>query len=247
MHLPALTLSSLLLPLLPSALSSHLPATMPNGTFTITAPPGTDIWRKPPSTNRRVHRPRHQLITLLTHPSSFNAPTLSLLSDSEPVPLKSFQRARITVSPQLPATSEQTHTTDSTALKKLASPWTTRYDQGGLLLHATHPSQQDRWLKTGIEFYQSRPYLSTVATLTYSDWSVAAPSDGAVGASVTVEVRRESDELGTSLWVYEVVGGEERPLRECTWWFAEEDDGWVVDVRAMAVCVDILCICSSGV
>ncbi|KAH7018669.1 hypothetical protein B0J12DRAFT_746681 [Macrophomina phaseolina] len=185
---------------------------MPNGTFTITAPPGTDIWRKPPSTNRRVHRPRHQLITLLTHPSSFNAPTLSLLSDSEPVPLKSFQRARIT----------------------LASPWTTRYDQGGLLLHATHPSQQDRWLKTGIEFYQSRPYLSTVATLTYSDWSVAAPSDGAVGASVTVEVRRESDELGTSLWVYEVVGGEERPLRECTWWFAEEDDGWVVDVRAMA-------------
>ncbi|KAF4312802.1 hypothetical protein GTA08_BOTSDO11967 [Botryosphaeria dothidea] len=169
---------------------------MSNQTFTITAPPGTDIWRKPPSTN------------------SFNAPTRSLLPNGIPVPLKSFQRARITFS----------------------GPWTTRYDQGGLLLHVTKPdSKEDRWLKTGIEFYRERPYLSTVATQTYSDWSVAPPSDASIDAAVTVEVRRETDELGTSLWVYEVVPGkEEEPLRECTWWFAEEGEGWAVDVRAMA-------------
>lgn len=59
---------------------------------------------------------------------------------------------------------------------------------------------------------------------------------------MTVEVRRETDELGTSLWVYEVVPGkEEEPLRECTWWFAEEGEGWAVDVRAMAVCFGFTC------
>ncbi|KAF2141923.1 uncharacterized protein K452DRAFT_287114 [Aplosporella prunicola CBS 121167] len=151
--------------------------------------------------------------------SSFSAPTYPLIS--APVPLKTFNRARLT----------------------LSGRWTTQYDQGGLLLHLTQPgaaasSGSDRWLKTGIEYYQSRAFLSTVATQTYSDWSVMPPADGE-SKSVTVEVRREGDALGTSLWVYELVLGddgqvkERRPLRECTWWFAEED-GWVIDVRAMA-------------
>ncbi|GME56483.1 uncharacterized protein LTHEOB_6911 [Neofusicoccum parvum] len=174
---------------------------MPNDTFTITAPPGTDIWRKPPSTN------------------SFNAPTHPLLP-SGPIPLSSFTRARLT----------------------LRGPWTTRYDQGGLLLHLTTPNTTaatSRWLKTGIEYYLDRVYLSTVATQTHSDWSVAAPADGGASGATTIEVRREKDELGSSLWVYEIVlgeGGEERerrPLREVTWWFAEEEE-WSVDVRAMA-------------
>lgn len=57
---------------------------------------------------------------------------------------------------------------------------------------------------------------------------------------MTVEARREGDELGTSLWVYELVLGargevvERRPLREVAWFFADEGEGWVVDVRAMA-------------
>lgn len=157
--------------------------------------------------------------------NSFNAPTHPLLP-SGPVPLRTFQRARLTFS----------------------GPWTTRYDQAGLLLHLTKPnasasaSEQDRWLKTGIEFYLHRPYLSTVATQSYADWSVTLPAastpNNATGP-VTVEVRRETDELGTSLWVYQLVLGadgeeaERWPLRECTWWFAEEGE-WNVDVRAMA-------------
>ncbi|KAF4543177.1 Uncharacterized protein DIS24_g6588 [Lasiodiplodia hormozganensis] len=183
---------------------------MASDKFTITAPPGTDIWRKPPSTN------------------SFNAPTHPLLP-SGPVPLRTFQRARLTFS----------------------GPWTTQYDQAGLLLHLTKPNasaseqqaqQQDRWLKTGIEFYLHRPYLSTVATQSYADWSVTPPAastpNNATGP-VTIEARRETDALGTSLWVYQLVLGadgeeaERWPLRECTWWFAEEGE-WNVDVRAMA-------------
>ncbi|KAL0581080.1 hypothetical protein V5O48_000974 [Marasmius crinis-equi] len=161
--------------------------------FTVTAPPETDIWRKPPSTN------------------AFNAPTHDLISS--PAPLTSFQRARITFN----------------------GPWTTRYDQGGLLLHLTNPSKPiDYWVKTGVEFYMDRPNISTVATQSWSDWSVFPTGSG----SVTIEVRREMDELGSSLWVYQIAKGENNaeertPLREITWFFAEEE-GWSVDVKAMA-------------
>ncbi|KAG7100028.1 hypothetical protein E1B28_001814 [Marasmius oreades] len=156
--------------------------------LSVTALPETDAWRKPPSTNL------------------FNAPTHPLTS---PVPLKSFQRARLTVS----------------------AAWTTRYDQGGLLLHVTNPSKpNDYWLKTGIEFYMDRPNVSTVGTQTWSDWSIFPTDSG----KATVEVRREGD----GLWVYQIVKGEgvdeeRKPLREIAWFFAEED-GWSVDIKAMA-------------
>ncbi|THU83593.1 hypothetical protein K435DRAFT_930323 [Dendrothele bispora CBS 962.96] len=149
--------------------------------FTISAPPSTDIWRKPPSTNR------------------FNAPTQSLLSSGS-VPLKSFNRVRLSFS----------------------ANWTTR------------SPASDRWIKTGIEFYMGKPYISTVATLTFSDWSIyptITSSASTTGDKTTIELRREKDELGSSLWVYEIVLDE--TLREITWFFAEED-GWFVDVRAMA-------------
>ena len=76
-----------------------------------------------------------------------------------------------------------------------------------------------------------------MATQTYSDWSIAPPAD-ASDPKVTIEVRREGDELGTSLWVYEIVQGtdgevERRPLREVTWFFGDEE-GWTVEVSAMA-------------
>lgn len=87
--------------------------------------------------------------------------------------------------------------------------------------------------------------VSTVATDRWSDWSVAAPVRGAeqgeAAGEVTVEARREGDELGSSLWVYQVVGGGNRdgeealvPLRECCWFFAEEEGGWEVEVGAYA-------------
>lgn len=80
-------------------------------------------------------------------------------------------------------------------------------------------------------------YLSTVSTLTYSDWSIAPPVT--TSPKTTIEVRRELDELGSSLWVYEIILGSDgevlnrHPLREVTWFFAEEE-GWEVTVSAMA-------------
>ncbi|KAJ8087656.1 hypothetical protein PM082_006490 [Marasmius tenuissimus] len=148
----------------------------------------------------------------------FNAPTKSILSGS-PKPLKSFQSACIT----------------------FTAPWTTLYDQGGLLLHLTNPSNPDRtsaagvdhWLKTGIEWYQERAWISTVGADNYADWSIFPVPKEDEKKKVTIEVRRE----GTGLWVYQIIKGTEevrQPLREVAWFFAKEDEGWVIDVKAMA-------------
>ncbi|KAF2276708.1 uncharacterized protein EI97DRAFT_397541, partial [Westerdykella ornata] len=131
-------------------------------------------------------------------------------------PLSSFQRARLTFT--LPSQS---------ALRQ--------YDQAGLLLHFTKPGQKDKWLKTGIEFYYGKPYISTVGTDQWSDWSVVPLQEAGDRPSATVEARREKDALGKSLWVYQIVRDgegkevERQPLREVNWVFAEEE-GWEVGV-----------------
>jgi regulation of enolase protein 1 (concanavalin A-like superfamily) len=164
--------------------------------FNLSAPAGTDIWRKPPTTD------------------VFNAPTHP--SPLHKFPLKSFQRARLTF--LLPKESELR-----------------QYDQAGLLLHFTKEGEKDKWIKTGIEFYQGAPYLSTVGTDRWSDWSVV-PLLSASGdqnndrrPGATVEARREKDQLGKSLWVYGIEGEKESPLREVNWVFADEE-GWEVGV-----------------
>ncbi|KAF2874587.1 hypothetical protein BDV95DRAFT_487349 [Massariosphaeria phaeospora] len=178
--------------------------------FNLSSPPGTDIWRKPPS---------HNAFNAPTHPATL--PTF---------PLKTFQRARLTFA--LPPTS------------KLR-----QYDQAGLLLHFTKPGLdplKTKWVKTGIEFYYGAPYVSTVGCDAWADWSVAplqttpgsspaSPLGNGTRPTATIEARRESDALGTSLWVYQVLRDaqgaelEKRPLREVTWVFAEEE-GWSVGV-----------------
>lgn len=103
-----------------------------------------------------------------------------------------------------------------------------------MLLHLTKAGTdiKDRWLKTGVEFYNNKPYISTVGCDGFADWSIY-PVDGEL-EEYTMEVRREEDENGTSLWVYLVAKGEERiPLREVAWFFANEE-GWDVSVGAMA-------------
>ncbi|KAI5855614.1 hypothetical protein GGS23DRAFT_589601 [Durotheca rogersii] len=179
--------------------------------FNLEAPPGTDIWRKPPSTN------------------IWNAP----ISHTNTGPLKKFLSARVT----------------------FWADWTERYDQAGLLLvprrasapppTSTGPAP-DKWIKTGLEYYQSRPQLSTVGCDRFADWSVvplvltAGEADPGAGTGLTIEIAREGDEHGKSLWVYRLVlgsGGEvaERiPLREICWVLADEDDEtageWLLDV-----------------
>lgn len=103
--------------------------------------------------------------------------------------------------------------------------------------------QKDRWFKAGVEFYMDRPYLASVACYNWADWALTPPSSGSAETTTTttttIEVRREGDELGSSLWLYQLLLGQDGavqqrvPLREVTWIFAEEE-GWTVEVSAMA-------------
>ncbi|KAL2022835.1 hypothetical protein VTK56DRAFT_4366 [Thermocarpiscus australiensis] len=196
----------------------------PTDTFTITASPGTDIWRKPPTTD------------------VFNAPTAP--PPGPPTirttgPLQSFLSARLS----------------------LSFTWKEQYDQGGILLsfrrrndNPTSTAAADKstsppppkWIKTGIEFYNGAPRLSTVACDAWADWSVAdlggpgararASASGSSSKGwTTVAVEKEGDEHGTSLWVYRVLdGGEKVPLREVCWVFGGRPEEWEVEVAAMA-------------
>jgi regulation of enolase protein 1 (concanavalin A-like superfamily) len=167
--------------------------------FKLSAPPGTDIWRKAPS---------HNAFNASTHPGKL--PTYDL---------KTFQRARLTFA--LPPADQLR-----------------QYDQAGILLHITRPGvpdNQTKWIKSGIEFYQGRPYVATVGCDAWADWSLTPMPNSKRRPSVTIETRRERDALGKSLWVYWIRKDdqgkeiERLPIREVNWVFADEE-GWNVGV-----------------
>jgi len=168
--------------------------------FTIHARPGTDIWRKPPSTD------------------VFNAPSSAPFTTRTTGPLSSFFSARVSF--LLPAKEQ--------------------YDQGGLLLSlrphstpsSTSTSPPPKWIKTGVEFYNGVPKVGTVACDTWADWSLA-PVQGKEDW-VTFSVEASGDELGHSIWVYQVVGEEKVPIREVCWVFGNELVEWDVNVAAYA-------------
>lgn len=123
---------------------------------------------------------------------SFNCPILY-----QEIKLSSFKKARVAVTAQ----------------------WKELYDQGGLCIIIHNADGSRKWVKTGIEFVEDAPHISTVVTDRWSDWSLKPMlSEGGVGA--TVELIREED---GSLWVYQLEGVKRSPMREVTWFF--EGDG----------------------
>ena len=70
---------------------------------------------------------------------------------------------------------------------RIRSAFGTQYDQAGVMLRA-----DDRtWLKTGVEFFEGRPRLSTVLTLGRSSWIVTDLPDGA--DDILLRVARRGD------------------------------------------------------
>ncbi|KAG8746977.1 hypothetical protein FRC10_002776 [Ceratobasidium sp. 414] len=159
----------------------QVPASSP---ITISAVPGTDLWRKPPSTN------------------STNAPAYVMYH-----PLSTFRRAQVTVNAQ----------------------WDRLYDQGGLVLllpgteiaGSLRSHSYEAWVKTGIEMFDGKPNVGTVATPPhgYSDWSLVPTPPGTT--SVTIEAAREKG--GPSLYIYIVEGEQKTLIREVTWVFHGSD------------------------
>ncbi|CAE6359146.1 unnamed protein product [Rhizoctonia solani] len=153
------------------------PASIPinsSSHITVNALPGTDLWRKPPSTNS-VNGPAYLAHRLLNQ----------------------FKRARMTVSAE----------------------WTRAYDHGGLVFHINSPGEKyQSWVKTGIEMFEGKPHVSTVATPEggYADLSLAVAS----GKSATIEVVAERPSMKISPFFCPLRSG----IRQVTWAFQENQD-----------------------
>lgn len=97
----------------------------------------------------------------------------------------------------------------------------------------SRPTNQKRWIKTGIEFYQGKPMMSVVAADLWADWSLlplSASAEKEGKMSVVVERKESKGEWGTVLVVKLVGEDGELPIREVTWAFHDLDESeeiWV--------------------
>ncbi|KAK0660451.1 hypothetical protein QBC41DRAFT_383738 [Cercophora samala] len=168
--------------------------------FTISAPPSTDIWRKPPSKD------------------IFNAPSFTPTTLTPSAPLPTYLSSSVT----------------------FRLPYHHQYDQAGLLLTFSSPSSpQTKWIKAGIEYYNSSPRLSVVSCDNWADWSVGPLTpdpDASARPWTTISIEKEGDHNGVSLWVYQVLSdGTKVPVREICWVYGLTDlNSWTVKVEAMA-------------
>jgi len=151
----------------------------------------------PPLTIRA--EPKTDLWRKPPHTDIDNAPTILITA---PIDLHKFRSAKVTIS----------------------ADWNTLYDQGGLVMFIPDEDIK-KWVKTGIEFFRGKPYVGTVATSRWSDWSLV-PLPESAGGKVTIQIERETkgDERVESLWIYIVneETGEKEGIREITWWFRHD-------------------------
>ena len=231
-------------------------------TFTISAAPGTDIWRKPPHTDVFDGMQIHHHIPPGPCPPCSPSPTLIIKTRRFHI----FRTAQThvnniptapTATPPSDSSSPTTTTTTTKPLQSFLSvqasfsfPWSEQYDQAGLLLtfrrkssSSSSPSSSSppKWIKTGIEYYNGQPQLSTVACETWADWSVTPLTTTTTTTTTTtppwttIAVDREADGNGSSLWVYHVLeDGRRVPLREICWVYGDAPEDWLVEVSAMA-------------
>lgn len=148
------------------------------------------------------------------HTDVWNAPSATPAGAITTGPLTKFKSAQMSFS--LPAKEQ--------------------YDQGGILLslqRAGSPvTPPPKWIKSGVEYYNSVPKLGTVGCDSWADWSLS-PVLGD-GKWVTVAIEKGGDEHGISLWVYQIVDGEKIPLREICWVFGDSPESWEISVSAYA-------------
>ena len=84
---------------------------------------------------------------------------------------------------------------------------------------------KSKWIKSGIEFYEGEPNVSTVVCDKWADWSLS-PLPGGETNGITIGMEREVlDGKATSvLVVYVVKENERRHVREITWVFEDAEE-----------------------
>jgi uncharacterized protein len=114
-----------------------------------------------------------------------------------------------------------------------------QYDQAGILFTfrpKTATSASIKWIKSGLEFYEGSPMLSTVACDRWADWSVTPLPSSESGDVITLQVEKAGDHHGTSFWVYYIGADQKKvPLREICWVYGDGDGSDVeLEVSAYA-------------
>ncbi|KAF2195938.1 hypothetical protein GQ43DRAFT_485328 [Delitschia confertaspora ATCC 74209] len=184
-------------------------ATTKTGPFSLSSPPDTDIWRKPPS---------HNVLSAPTHPDPLPK-----------CPLKLFQRARLSFT--LPPVPQLLQYDQAGLLLHFTKPGLPEGKDKWLKTGIEFYYQQPYISTVGCDQWADW----SIVPLPQPS-SSSSSEDGDFRPGIRLEAKRERDELGKSLWVYAVevdAEGKEverRPLREVNWAFAEEEEGWEVGV-----------------
>ncbi|KAM3421292.1 hypothetical protein BST61_g1693 [Cercospora zeina] len=174
--------------------------------FTITAPPKTDIWRRSPTDD------------------IFNAPTLY-----QTLPASRFKSITVTVYAPWHTQYDQGGLILAFPSSNTPHPSTSSEKEVKKAEEETpgNPVRPSKWVKAGIEFFELSCVLGIVGTDRFSDWSLAPMSQ-----EFHQKARFRIEKRETTLWVYARQEGEERmkPMREIKWAFMEgrdEEDIWV--------------------
>jgi len=190
--------------------SSSVPEWM--GSFKLSAPPNTDLWRKPPSRDTST---APILYTALRNP--FIAAEVTVSADWE---LEWDQGGLVIFAGAPPGriggATAQAATTAAAA------------QVGGAPPAYVPPAPVSKWVKVGLEFCNNACHATSVcATSEGADWSLTAlPPHHARRSDLRVKIER----IGYALWIWyqdEINGW--KKLREVTWFF------WGVEDKAVRV------------
>ncbi|KAF2008593.1 hypothetical protein BU24DRAFT_437735 [Aaosphaeria arxii CBS 175.79] len=197
------------------------------GSFTLAAPPNTDLWRKPPSRDTST---APILYTALRHPFVLAAVTVSadwelewdqgglVIFAGAPPPGRITGQPHVTQNAAPPPVTSSSSPTPSQPPP--APPPPPAY------IPPTPPSS--KWVKVGLEFCNNACHATSVcATSDGADWALTSlPPHHARRTDLRVKIER----IGYALWVwYEDEMSGWRKLREVTWFF------WGVEDKAVRV------------
>lgn len=227
--------------------SDAVPAYM--GSFTLAAPPNTDLWRKPPSRDTST---APVLYTALRNP--FIAAEVSVAADWE----LEWDQGGLVIFAGAPPGQATPMTTPPESRDVLSISLNDNISTSAPALHTQHrrsdsssripilgsgnqaprshtpppayvaPEPASKWVKVGLEFCNGAcNATSVVANSEGADWALAAlPAYHARRLDLRVKIER----IGYALWVWyedEILGW--KKLREVTWFF------WGVEDKAVRV------------
>ncbi|ORY05176.1 hypothetical protein BCR34DRAFT_491027 [Clohesyomyces aquaticus] len=200
------------------------------GSFTLSAPPNTDLWRKPPSRDTST---APILYTALRSPFIAAEVTVSadwelewdqgglvIFAGAPPGRISAQTTASSAVDAATAIQTTQTQTQTQSQTQTTATGVAVPHDAPPAYLP---PAPVSKWVKVGLEFCNNACHATSVcATSDGADWALTAlPPHHARRLDLRVKIER----IGYALWVwYEDAVSGWKKLREVTWFFWGVED-----------------------